>query len=340
MKQQVNNNQVMLLLDSRSHGGIETHVLELATGLSASGQRVSVCFLCRYDQPHPLQDLLERQKIPVNYFDGTLSSTLTHIKSTNPEVLHTHGYKAGIIGRIAALLLKKRVISTFHAGEIGSGKLRFYDWLDRYTAFLADKRLAVSPDIAARIPFTRVELVRNFINTRALVTSQGKQIAFVGRLSAEKGPDRMLDYARALPHLSFHIYGDGPERARLEQSAPGNVTFYGFCNMEEHWCDIGLLVMPSRYEGMPLAALEALGRGIPVAATRVGAMEQLINNGCNGYLVEEANHKLLSAAINTWHSLTEENRHEISQAAIETVERGFSVDAVLPSILKDYRKTA
>lgn len=331
---------LVLLLDSQHLGGIETHVREVAMALHSCGVPVRVCFVKRYGQDHPIEASLKTEGIAVDYLDGGLLALGRYLRSHAPWVLHTHGYKAGVLGRLAGTLSQVPTMSTYHAGEIPGGMVRLYDLMDRYTGFLADGQLAVSNEIAGRIPFGDVKLVNNFIDISCAAPSKGQHIAFVGRLSQEKGPDRMLEFAEALPEVNFHLYGDGPESDWLKQNAPDNLVFHGHCAMEKHWQDIGLLVMPSRYEGLPLAALEAMARGIPVAATRVGELGRLIESGVDGFLVEEPDYRKLIECIQLWRQLPPADKQSMAHYAHDKVADTFSVEAVLPQMLKNYQDIA
>ena len=112
------------MLDSRSFGGIETHVLELAKGLAKFQIDVEVVFLANYGN-HPLLPLLKEHGISFRVMNwGIFSLALALIKE-QPLLVHTHGYKADIYGRLAGFLASCTLVSTFHAGEVLSGKLHF-----------------------------------------------------------------------------------------------------------------------------------------------------------------------------------------------------------------------
>ena len=184
---------IWLLLDSSKAGGIETHVLQLANGLRNHGEAPLVVFLTDYGQ-HPLRELLQHNGIPQITLDGGFTTLFKKLRQERPAILHTHGYKAGILGRFSAWISKIPVISTYHSGEIASGKLALYDWIDRHSAGLAVQVFAVSPQIAQRLP-VKAKVFDNFVNTRDLQNSTGNQIAFVGRVSNEKGPDYFASLA-------------------------------------------------------------------------------------------------------------------------------------------------
>ncbi|WP_328585785.1 glycosyltransferase [Photobacterium aquimaris] len=214
MKSQIKPMRIWLVIDSKDVGGIESHILQLAKGLRRMQQEVTIIFLCRYHKQHPLISLCDQNYINYQFLSGSIGSLLQHTLKNNPAVIHSHGYKAAIYCRLIRLCLllssvKIRFINTFHAGEIPTGKVRLYDAIDRWSACLNHVNLVVSDAIKHRIPF-KTELINNFIDTDALTLSHGKQIAFVGRLSNEKAPDRFVELARRLPQFSFHIYGDGP----------------------------------------------------------------------------------------------------------------------------------
>ncbi|MFO6422992.1 glycosyltransferase family 4 protein [Motilimonas sp. KMU-193] len=328
---------VFLLLDSRQFGGIESHVLELAKGLKAAGVGVHVVLLQDYGQRHSLEEALKQGLIHCHKLSSPISSLIGLIARYQPCLLHTHGYKAGIIGRLLGLCYRVPVVSSFHAGEAATGKLAIYDFIDRYSACLAKQRIAVSPIIAARLPFSS-HVVNNFLSRIQPTLSQGKQIAFVGRLSHEKGADRFVGLAQTMPEHTFHVYGDGPDAARLTASAGTNVQFHGQQQMDAIWPQIGLLVMPSRYEGLPMAAVEAMAHGIPVLAYNVGALDKLIDDRLNGYLVKAGEQSALLKALQDFLQLPMTSRQEMQTAAQTKIQANFSAQAILPTVLQLYQR--
>lgn len=184
-------------------------------------------------------------------------------------LIHTHGYKAGVLGRLTAWFTGKSVVSTFHSGDDGEGVLKFYSWLDRTTARFA-KCIAVSEPIARKLPVPST-VISNFVPMPATPASvTGNRIAFVGRL-AGKGAGGILPAGRLLPGGAFHLYGDGPMKSALLQQYGDRVQLHGFKNMANEWHNIDLLCITSRFEGLPLVALEAMAHGIPVCTFAVGA---------------------------------------------------------------------
>jgi hypothetical protein len=330
---------VWLLLDSRKSGGIESHVLQLAEGLHNHHEDVTVVFLTNYGK-HPLRDELQRHGISTTCLDGRITTLWKAMRKARPSILHTHGYKAGIFGRMAALLCKVPVASTYHMGETPSGKLALYDWLDRQTARLAARVFAVSPQIAQRLPVD-TEVVDNFVDITGLKISNGDRIAFVGRLSTEKGPDYFLRLASQIPECLFHVYGDGPQAMELKDSAPENIYFHGQQDdMASVWPGVGLLVMPSRHEGLPMAALEAMARGIPVLASRVGALDQLVDSGANGWLVTPGDGAELADRLRLWIDMSEQQRRQFKRAARQKIHQRFSADIAIPQLISNYWQIA
>ncbi len=330
------NTSIWLFLDSSGIGGIETHVYQLAFALKNNYQ-ITVLFLQNHG-PHPLKEALDKAQVSHQTLDGKLLTLLAHVKDKKPALIHSHGYKAGIFSRLIGRYTKTPVISTFHAGEKPKGRLAYIESLDRWSSILSDQRYAVSHKVSSRIPFSN-KVLDNFIDTRNLAISYGRRIAFVGRLCHEKGPDRLIDLARECPEIVIDCYGDGPEKSNLLSQKPPNLILHGIkSNMNQVWPEIGLILMPSRFEGLPMTALEAMGRGIPVIASNTGNLSELIEHNNNGWLLDDYNINDWVSLIQHWKNLTDSEKTPIKKAAHGSVEERFSSNAVIPYIQSDYNQ--
>ncbi|EPI8558429.1 glycosyltransferase family 4 protein [Vibrio fluvialis] len=344
--QEIAAGEIWLLIDTLNFGGIETHVRELANGLNTFKQPVRVVVLKKYARPQLLQQSLQQLGLPCTFLSELLpepvasgKTILTQlylsVRQHRPHILHAHGYKASICSRVIKLLTGVRQISTYHAGETPRGKVWFYDWLDRYTSFFSTQAISVSSAIAAKLPVKSITM-NNFITQPPPSERKGKQIAFIGRLSREKAPERFVKLARQFPMEDFHLYGDGPLFDEITQSAPPNLSLHGHVSdMQSHWLEIDLVVIPSRFEGLPMVSLEAMGRGIPVIATNVGALDTLIEHGVNGWLANSAQELLLLFA--NWQQMTPNERHQIGRAARQTIHAHYTDQAVIPQLIALYQ---
>ncbi|MEZ8024823.1 glycosyltransferase family 4 protein [Vibrio sp. 10N.222.52.C3] len=353
----INLHEIWLLIDSQTFGGIETHVLELAQGLiSESAQyseAVRIVLLTKFNPEAIIVEKLNALNIPFSYLSDLASCSVdsngnsaTQLKRAvqhyQPRLIHAHGYKASLVSKLIKLpprFNNTKQITTYHAGETPTGKVWLYDWLDRYSSFLSDQSLVVSEKIKAKVP-SQTHQLNNFVKMPTGLTSSPSSspfhVGFVGRLSHEKAPDRFVALAKQFPDVRFELFGDGPEMDILVKSQPDNVTFHGHqTNMDDVWSQIDLLIIPSRFEGLPMAALEAMIRGIPVLATSVGNLPQLIEHQVNGYLANSEAE--LEQFLSLWMSLTNEQRNSLKSHAIETVKNQYSPQAVVPQLLEIYQ---
>jgi glycosyltransferase involved in cell wall biosynthesis len=334
------------LIDSSTVGGAERHVATLADGLRSSGYPVQVVLLADHTASrgrNPWLSQLDDARLPYRYLDGSLGGLRRALAEGRPELLHTHGYKASILGRLAARAAGVPVVSTFHSGERGAFPVGAYEFLDDWTSFLGG-RIAVSETIARRLPFKSV-VVPSYVQTAA-AAPQGplpRLAAFVGRLSAEKGPEVFCRLAvqdiRSQPApLAWHVWGDGPLRAELEAKYSQHVTFHGIATrMDDVWPQVGLLVMPSQFEGVPLAALEAAARGIPVLASRVGGLPSVVSQGVTGWLFEAGNLDAAATGLQAWREVTGRDAAALRRACWAKARDDFSETRWLPDVLAVYR---
>lgn len=169
--------------------------------------------------------------------------------------------------------------------------------------FLADvmARAGYGPEV--------VRVVNHFVEHAEVPqsTGLGRSVLFAGRLAPEKGVDTVIQAVGTDARLRLDIAGDGPLRAPLEQLAdsvaPGQVTFHGrLAKPELQQLIAGSLAMvvPSRWhENQPMTILEAYAAGVPVIATALGGMPELVRDGVDGLIVRHDDPAALAAAVRT-----------------------------------------
>jgi len=342
--------EIWLLADSLLFGGIESHILQLSSALLSRNIPARVVLVKQYAQKQLMVERLNTLGIPYSFLHqlaATHSNPFSQLKSAvkihQPQLIHAHGYKASLISKLVKVSAPGLAqITTYHAGETPKGRVALYDLIDRYTARLSSVSLCVSQKIADRLP-ARCYIIDNFVSVPKPQPGQHSKresanIAFVGRLSHEKAPDRFIRLAMQFPQTTFALYGSGPMEQEIKAEAPDNVQLAGHIDdMESVWPEIDMLVIPSRFEGLPMAALEAMARGVPVIASDVGALSSLIRDGENGWICR--NKEQMLAALNRWLEMPKESQQRINQAARTTIQQKFSADAVLPEILAHYNRT-
>ena len=339
------------LVDSSGIGGIESHITNLTLALNAAGHPTKITLLKRHTT-NPWFEQLNQKKLDWVCLADGFSNLRKTLKTERPALLHTHGYKAGILGRIAAKSLKIPVVSTFHAGERGKFPVSLYQTIDEWTSCLG-ARIAVNDIIAKQMPF-KTQSIRNFIlpflpsplagegdpKDRVRGIIKPISVGFVGRLSHEKAPDLFCKIAEQTnKSIPFHIFGDGIMRAVLEAKYSSRVTFHGVAtNMESVWPKIGLLCMPSRAEGLPMAALEALNHGIPVLASKAGSFRSIITQNETGWVNSIDDLSSMVLAVENWAASSAQARIKLSQNCIIDVQKRFGANEPLAQILTIYEK--
>jgi glycosyltransferase involved in cell wall biosynthesis len=245
-----------------------------------------------------------------------------------PDVIQTHAVKSHFMARAAGLSRVAPWVAFHHGYTWPTLKARAYNQLDRWSLRRADKILTVSmpfrDELAAfGIPRERIEIVHNAIpalwgaiphqtgeadllRRQAGIPPGRKVILIVGRLSREKDHLTLLDAVDRLrsgldPHLA--IVGDGPERARIEQEIGKRgleniVTLTGQQSSAEPWYRIAdLVVLSSLSEGSPNALLEAMAANVPVVATDVGGIPEIVSHEESALLVHPRDAASMEAAI-------------------------------------------
>lgn len=175
---------------------------------------------------------------------------------------------------------------------------------------------------------------------------EGSYALFVGRISREKGAHTLLKAWRQLPKsFSLRIVGDGPARAGLEAEAAGqglsNVTFLGRLPRErviEAMKGARFVVFPSElYENLPLTIVEAFACGVPVVASKLGAMQEIIEEGRTGIFFPAGDADSLATAVTrAWQQ--PENTKRLGDQARAEFENKYTAAINYRNLMKIYRE--
>ncbi len=157
---------------------------------------------------------------------------------------------------------------------------------DRVALFLAVSEFVRAKHVEAGFDPGRIRVKPNFVQPAKRRVGPGGPFVVVGRLTQEKGVDSLL---RSWGEAPLEIVGDGEERAALEQIAPSSVRFRGAIRateVPELLAGARALLIPSRSEGLPRVVVEAFAAAVPVIASRVGGLPELVEHDVNGLLVQ------------------------------------------------------
>lgn len=197
--------------------------------------------------------------------------------------------------------------------------------------------------VAGGLPREKIVVKPNFIeDVPAQLPDKQSYAIYVGRLKSEKGVGALLSAWRDLPHIPLKILGDGELRAELESMARRenlNVEFLGYLPRERVLALVGearIQVIPSEcYEGFPLVVLEAYACGTPVVASKIGSLDELVEEGLSGVKFEAGNAKDLAEKIAAmWESPA--RLQEMGEYARELVRSRYTGDRNAEQLLQIY----
>ena len=234
------------------------------------------------------------------------------LKQEDPQVLHAHGIKAVFYAWLTKPKGTKLVVT--HHGKTGHTlKVRIYEFIEGLILKSANGVIAVSNEMKRElnksgIKNNKIYLVENLLTLKIprknIVRTPQLKIVYVGRLSPEKGCHVLIHSLKNLKiDYDLVIVGDGKERKNLEQlvsilGIEKMVHFVGFqVDVAKYLNVSNLLVMPSFREGQPLVLIEACCLGVPVIASNVGGIPELVKHGQNGFLFEPGDSNQLCELI-------------------------------------------
>ena len=297
-----------------------------------------------------------------------LAALTAEMRRFRPHIVHTHTFKAGTLGRIAAITARvPGRVHTFHGhllkGYFPPRTVRLISAAESMLARHTDQLIAVGNRVrddllAAGIgragqytvvpPGTSLGPLPDSRVARAELglPTNGAVVAYVGRLTRIKRPDRLAAVAReviaAVPDAIFAICGDGELAGELSSAARdlgGSVRLLGWrADVEKVYAAADLALLTSDNEGMPVSLIEAGLAGVPVVATNVGSVSEVVKDGSTGLLTRCDANDLARSVIRLLRD--DKLRHQMGRAAASWSRGQFGPERLVADVQRIYEAIA
>ena len=300
---------------------------QLLASRGCANALITLAIFQRSPDPTPFIMAVRQLDVPMHVvpdrFPGDPRTVLALARlaaSTRADILQTHGYKANVLAAIARARIRRPWVAFVHGETWENWKVRTYFALERAAIRRADRIVAVSHRMArglqARgIPAAKLRVIHNacLIEPRPDDTPVAWRadappiVGVIGRLSYEKGIDVALQAHRLVTQrygdVRLWVVGEGPERASLMKLAQrlgiaSSVEWLGYQeDPQPLYRRMSIVLIPSRSEGLPNVALEAMAHGIPVVAAAVGGVPEVVSDDQTGFLVAPGDAARLAARV-------------------------------------------
>ncbi|MGI6686606.1 MAG: glycosyltransferase family 4 protein [Bacillota bacterium] len=324
-----------------AEGGIKNHLLSLLRHLDKTKYKlVLACPKGDEWNPYLKNTDVEVVEIPLKGHFSLFSDMhsvfklIELVKEKEIHLIHTHGMKAGLVGRIAASFCKRHalpyLLSTVHNSiyqyQMPEYRRQMIAKVQQCLSYKTDKFITVSQALKKEImlwegvPEDKIQVIYNGINTEFFnkkTTPYDKirlglnpvfpVVGTVARLAPQKGIKHFIQAAfqvsQVVDQVQFLVVGDGPLRRELEHQASkiglrDKIIFTGhYQNISEIYPLIDVFVMPSLSEGLSISLIEAMAAKRPIVASATGGIPELIVHREFGLLVPPGNQQALAQGI-------------------------------------------
>ena len=351
--------------------GAERVIYNLASEQIKSSMSPEVVYFRRPGQ-NSFLELLNDSRIPVHVVDSrsrldtvaflTLRSICLH---SSPRILHSHGYKGDVFLAILKRTLRgPAIVSTKHGSTDATSRTRLYEHLGDLSLRYFDRVVAVSEYtkkklIELHVPEGKIEVIHNGIDVssfsgagkgslrQSLRLAEDSRVAgFIGRLGPEKGIAYLLEAAdticRSTRGIYFVLIGEGILKEETEAFVASRglkdriITLGWRKDATGLLPDLDMLLLPSLTEGTPMVILEAMAAGVPVIASDVGGIGEIIEDSKTGLLIKPRDP---GAIVESVKALLD-NRglaERISSSAMSEVQSRFSARRMSELYERTYR---
>jgi glycosyltransferase involved in cell wall biosynthesis len=346
-------------------GGTARYITQLATELPKHGVETFVAtgFVQGAEIEDPSAQTIDLIRIPsMGRSIRPIKDHLAHkqlekiIAEVNPDLIHTHTFKAGYVVRMKKQTIP--VIHTFHGHllddpEFSGFKSKVIVEVERMLAKKSVKLVTVGRRVADELLEQKIGHRAQFVNippgvVAVTVTPRAQAlknlnlqddgaaiVGWIARMTGVKNPLRALEVADALPDTHFVMAGGGNLLDEVKSKAPSNVSVVGWADAGDLFGASDIILSTSENEGMPVALIEAQLAGKPVVATDVGSVSEVILNHETG-IVTNKNSGSIASAVESL-VLDKTTREEMGRLATARAQALFSVDRMINAHIELYK---
>ncbi|MCK5758815.1 MAG: glycosyltransferase [Clostridiales bacterium] len=352
------------------------HILSSATLFGAENIAAEICLMTEniYDVTYSspvgnIRDILSKKGVQYEAVQKYgLIGIRQVINKVKPDIIHAHDNRASFYAFAACMFIKTRpfLISHIHNSYPYLEKKSFLKAIDCIFRRHYDANIFCSENVRVYYEkFTNyykalknITVLENFINPDRILEAAEKnivkldenavKIGFLGRLEDQKGLFEFFtelheQIQRIGDRVHIYIVGSGGEEKKLKNFAESKlskikITFMEFQYNPYTWLkQFDLLILPSKYEGLPLTVLEAMALKVPVLAMNVGSLKEIIHDGENGWLIESKNYCAFTDKLITLCS----DKHlleSVGEIASKTIFSQYNIKGYKNKILELYKK--
>ena len=346
-------------------GGVERYVETLLK--YTDHDKVENILICSQNYDYKKMKQLANRVIVIkmaHQIDGkadfkSIKAIRHYIKQIKPDIVYAHSSKAGALVRIADLGINNRVIYNPHGWAFNmqqsSKKKEIYKWVERISAHFCDKIVCISDaekESALREKICKpdkLQVIYNGVDLEKIKNTKPKTrkelgipedafvVGQVGRLSEQKAPDIFVKAAKLIkdkiPNAYFILVGDGELRGQVkkmihENGLDNSFLITGWVDSPAAYMkimDVGTLL--SRWEGFGLVLPEYMACGVPIVATDVDAIPNIIKNKENGVLVEKDDYRQILVKVLLY--VNNSFAAKIMESEKKTVAKSYSINRVV-----------
>ncbi len=320
----LNKINILFLTNADSIGGAERNVLDYLDTMDKGNFN---CFFGSFKSGGILEAEILKRGVPYIHFRSKFLQLLHFLKKEKIEIIQLYGLKANTIARPLGKLAGCKTIATIMS--IDSWRKWYHVLLDRLTSPFVDIWISNSEagrDIAIkREKFNKdkIKVIHNGINlenyhriSEDKIINLKEQYSIkkndivIGEVANLREMKGHIDIIDAIPsiiqkfsNVKFFFAGADSSNGSVEKYAKAKnvdkyIIFAGFCNnVPEILSIFDIFILPSLWEGLPTSIIEAMAMGLPIIASKVGGIPELIDNGVNGILIEPRSPQQIASSI-------------------------------------------